>query len=232
MASIKNNSVLIFILTLINFYEFYTIELTLNISNLMLLCISISTSIYNYIIFNDLYFEIKHNLNLYLYQNYYPSNRKYYQYILYLNTFVFMTSSIFYCIDYWTNNNIYDTLSNNNIFKVFFSLCLTLCTLAFLIVSFYYTVTEILYLSSYYINHMLFNYSHDLPIFSNIKLLPIITDNNCWVCNKPCLKSEYTTLLHCPCNKLYHSKCIERYLLLYKNICPNGHRINKFKNEV
>jgi hypothetical protein len=90
MTSIRNNSVIIFILTLINIFELYTIELTLNIQNFMLLCIFISTSIYNYIIFNDLYFEIKHNLNLFSYQNYYPSNRKYYQYILCLNTFVFL----------------------------------------------------------------------------------------------------------------------------------------------
>ena len=67
MTSIKNNSVLIIVLTLVNIFEFYNIELTLNIANLMLICISLSTTIYNYIIFNDLYFEIKNNLNLYLY---------------------------------------------------------------------------------------------------------------------------------------------------------------------
>jgi hypothetical protein len=226
MTSIRNNSVIIFILTLINIFELYTIELTLNIQNLMLLFICITTSIYIYIIFNDLYFEIKNNLNLFLYQNYYPSNRKYYQYILCLNTFIFLSSSIIYCFDYWTNDII-----NETTLKFVFSLCLTISTSLFLIFAIYYTCAELLYLSSYYINHMLFNYAHSLPIFSNIKIQPAI-DNYCWVCNKKLLKTEYTTHIHCPCNTIYHSKCIERYLVLYKNMCPNGHRIVKFKNEV
>jgi hypothetical protein len=232
MTSIKNNSVLIIVLTLVNIFEFYNIELTLNIANLMLICISLSTTIYNYIIFNDLYFEIKNNLNLYLYPNYYPSNRTYFQYIIATNTFVFIVSSMFYSYIYWTDaNTVYDNINNDNIIKTFAIVCLSIIVISFFILGIYYICTELFTLLSYYINHMLFNYSHDLPILSNITLLPKY-DHGCWVCNKKIMKTEYTTQLHCPCNALYHSKCIERYLILHKNVCPNGHKILKFKNEV
>ncbi len=233
MISIRNNSIIIILSTLINIFEFYNIELTLTVSNLMLICISLSTSIYNYIIFNDLYFEIKNNLNLYLYPNYYPSNRKYYQYILITNSFVFILSSILYCYNYlMIDNNILDSFKINydNIFKFICVILLLLFVLTICMILLYDVLMELFTLSSYYINHMLFNYTHDLPIFSNMKKLK--QDNMCWVCNKKLLKTEYTTLIHCPCNKHYHSKCIEQYLLLYKNRCPEGHRIAKFKNEV
>ncbi len=228
MTSIRNNSVLIVVLSIINMFQFYSIELTLSISNLMLISISLSTAIYNYILFNDLYFEIKNNLNLYYYPNYYPSNTKYYQLILLINSLVFFIASIFYCYIYWIEN---DNINNHNSYKFFSMVGLTIFVVLVLLLGLYQTIIEIFTLSSYYINHMLFNYSHSLPIFANIVLLPKI-ENGCWVCNKKILKTEYTTQIHCPCNAFYHSKCIERYLILHKNICPNGHKIMKFKNEV
>jgi hypothetical protein len=233
MTSIRNNSVLIIMLLLVNIIQFYNIELTLDISNLLLVCISLSTTIYNYIIFNDLYFEIKNNLNLYLYPNYYPSNRIYFQYILGANSFVFIISSMFYSYIYWTSgNSIYEKFDyNNSIFKLFSVLCLTILVISFLIIGTYYVCVELFILASFYLNYMLFNYSHDLPLFANIKLLSQ-PDNICWICTKKMLKTEYTSQLHCPCNSLYHSKCIERYLILHKNVCPLGHKIMKFKNEV
>ena len=227
MSSIRNNSILIIISSVINIFEFYNIELTLNIANLMLICISISTSIYNYIIFNDLYFEIKNNLNLYSYPNYYPSNKTINQYILIVNSFVFMISSILYISNYWMIMDYYDT----NFINIFCMSTFTLFIIVFLIIIVYYAIIEIFTFASLLINHMLFNYTHDLPLLANIKDI-FKNDKSCWVCNKILLKTEYTTQLHCPCNKLFHSKCIERYLILHKSICPNGHRIMKFKNEV
>ncbi len=229
MSSVRNSSILIIISSIINIFEFYNIELTLNIENLMLICISISTTIYNYIMFNDLYFEIKNNLNLYSYPNYYPSNRAVNQNILISNSFVFMTSSIIYIYNYWINIDYNNT--NINFITIFLMGAFTLFVFVFLMIILYNSIVEIFTFASLLMNHMLFNYTHNLPLLSNIK--DIFKNNqSCWVCSKILLKTEYTTQLHCPCNTLFHSKCIERYLILHKNICPNGHRITKFKNEV
>jgi len=121
--------------------------------------------------------------------------------------------------------------NNPELFKVFCMAIFTLLVISCSIIILHYAFTEIFTLASILINNMLFNYTHNLPLFANSKDVFKQTPS-CWVCNKVLLKTEYTTQIHCPCNKLFHSKCIERYLLLHKNICPDGHRIEKFKNEV
>ncbi len=163
MSSIRNYSILIIISSIVNILQFYNIELTLNVSNLMLFCISISTSIFNYIIFNDLHFEIKNNLNLYLYPNYYPSNKKINQYILIANSFVFFISSSFYIYYYWINMDY----NNPELFKVFCMAIFTLLVISCSIIILHYAFTEIFTLASILINNMLFNYTHNLPLFAN-----------------------------------------------------------------
>ncbi len=228
MTSVRDNSILLVISSMINIIEMYNIEFILTTNNLMFACICLSTTIYNYMIFNDLYFEIKYNLNLYLYPNFYPSSRKYNQCILMVNSFVFIFSSLIYCYSYWIiENNI--SLINNYGIKLINMAFLTIVLIIIIALILYQGLCELFTISSHYVNCILFNYTHGFPLLANVS---IKNDINCWICNKKMLKSEYVSQLHCPCKKNFHSKCIERYLILYKNVCPNGHKIIKLKNEV
>jgi hypothetical protein len=234
MTSYRNNSVLLVFSGIINIIQISNINYELTTINLIYMSMCLSIAIYNYIIFNDIYFEIKNNLDLYFYPNMYPSNTLFYNNILLINTFVFLSASSLYLYDYWIVENGINYIMDMNLpfesLKHFYIILLTLFIFTIFIISLHYICTNICNHLSLYFNQIMFNYCHSIPLFKNT----LNNESNyiCWICEKKMLKNDTITLLHCPCNENFHSRCIERYLGLYKNVCHNGHKITKIKNSV
>jgi len=184
----------------------------------------------NYIMYKDLYFEIKYkysNINFVLMPNYYPSNRTFYKYIKYINISFIYTGLSFYCIDFWINHHF---INDENFIKSFSITILSIINVLIVLFLTIYTLVLFLSLVVDSIKQIMSNYI-------NNRSLLYFPDNEyveyyCWVCDRSLNKFKTLKKLNCPCKEYFHPDCIDKYLGLYGNYCKNNHRIAKYEHAV
>lgn len=200
-----------------------------------MICLSIS--IFNCIIFNDIYFRIKYIKTInHLPLNFYPSNKSFIKYIWYITTSVFLISSSYYCLNFWINE--FQVLENNNSKSIIFIRTFSIVLLSiFLTTISFYTIIKIITVTmsslSLILQQIIYNYSKDYNLFANILTVykyNIKEEHKCWLCGNTMEPHKIIRKLNCSCNEIFHPKCIETYLGMHNNQCRNGHNISKFEH--
>jgi hypothetical protein len=209
----------------INLIMILNAELSLSIDNLLYSIMIISFGIMNIIKFNDLYFQIKNKLDLYWYPHFYPSYRVFNNIIWNTSLISFIFSLSGYCFDYV----LYHTYENT----IKFLLAITTLHIILFVVVFklYLLSKDILNSLAIMFDQIVYNHSVGLPIYKNLKYRNLNNEKNCWICNVPLKYNQREiSILTCPCQEIFHSDCIQKYLTLYNNSCRASHIIPKFQH--
>jgi hypothetical protein len=203
-----------------------------------LICLSLG--IFNCIIFNDIYFRIKYIKQInHLPLNFYPSNRSFIKYIWYSTSIVFLLSSFYYCLHFWNNefNVIYDSSNHETkciiFLKTFIIVLMSILLIGILTYTIMNIVSFIISSCSLILQQIIYNYSRDYNLFSNILTVykyNIKAEHQCWLCEKTMVNHKNIRKLNCTCNQSFHPECIEIYLSMYNNYCRNDHLISKFEH--
>ena len=185
--------------------------------------------------FNDIYFEIKHNcshINFSLMPKYYPSFRKYLNIIWNINSISIILGLLYICYDFWINwfdGFIFYEKSYKYIFELIIITTATNLILILSIVSLIHFSIKFTTLTYNIFRKFLFNFINEQPLLDNI-----ITNeekiNSCWICDRDLNKHKMLKKLSCPCNEYFHPECIDKYLNLYNNYCRAQHKISKYEH--
>ena len=219
---------LFILVSLINILFFFVIDYN-NYTALFMYFNSLSI---NYIIYKDIYFEIKNyrsNINFMIMPKFYPSYRNLTKYIWFLNSLSIFMCTIKLCCDFWLYH--FEGFTFNK--PINYSISLVIITLTSNIVACICIIIFAHYLLSYlnvvhkYLKQIMFNYINNQPLINK--------DNEhkeliCWVCDRTLNKSIILKKLICPCNEYFHPECIDKYLNIYNNLCRAGHKIGKYEH--
>ncbi len=217
--------------TIINFIFIFFINY-----NYVLLFIYLNSLSINLIIFNDIYFEIKHTnyrINFNIMPKYYPSYRKFLKTLYNINSICIFYGFSKICYDFWMND-FEDFVTFNKTYDYTIKLILitiitNILSVISLIIIMHFSIKYLSFLIDT-IQVIIFNYSNERPLFSNIN-----KQNDyyiCWICEKNISKYKVVKKLNCPCQEHFHPDCIDKYLSIYNNYCRVGHRIAKYEHTV
>ncbi len=228
---IKSDYIKIFILTTFtNILYLYFINYNSISSFVYLNSLSI-----NLIMFNDIYFEIKHKnyrINFNIMPKYYPSYRKFFNNLYYINSICIFGGISKICYDFWMNEFI-DFITFNKPYEhtiklIVITIMTNILSIILLIITIHFSIKYVsLFLETMKI--VIFNYINEQPLFYNVTKEE---DYYCWVCEKNISKYKVVKKLNCPCQEHFHPDCIDKYLNLYNNYCRAGHRIAKYEHTV
>jgi hypothetical protein len=229
LQNLSNDYNQLFILvSLINMFFLFLVDY----KNFLSLFMFLNSLSINYIIYRDIYFEIKNhrsNINFTLMPKYYPSYRNLTKFIWFLNSIAIFSSTIKLCVDFWMYQ--YEGFAFNK--SLHYTFLLTIITLAsniifcIVMIIMVYFILKCLSIIHKFLQQIMFNYINDQPFINKDK-----NDNDmvCWICDKNLTKTVILKKLICPCNEHFHPECIDKYLSLYNNYCRAGHKIAKYEH--
>lgn len=187
----------------------------------------------NLLMFNDIYFEIKHHnshINFTLVPKFYPSFRKYLNIIWHINSVSIISRLLYICYDFWTNHFdgfIFHNKSYKYIFELIVITTATNIIVILSIISLIHYSIKFITLTCDIFKKLLFNFINEQPLMDNI--INTNETKSCWICDRT-LKNKLFKKLNCPCNEYFHAECIDKYLSLYNNYCRAEHKIAKYEH--
>ena len=193
--------------------------------------IFLATFYITYINLIDNIFLIQNNKDKFLlHKKFYPSYRFYNNLILHLSFITFSISLIIISYEIMVHKSDHHILYNDTDKILSFLTDIIYCQVIIISLAIMTITLYKLYISlSRYINCYFYNKMNKYNyIDNNYDYIDNNYENNkCWICEQNLNKLD-NSIIGCECKELYHTKCLNEYLVMHKNYCRFGHKVRKY----